>query len=343
MIIGQIVTGKQRVFQRMVARSRYDGGTQQGYPSVPTVVVYHHLSANRDPLTSQLEVATDPDVFVQHMRYFAKNFDLISPADLIAGRTPRRALLVTFDDCYRSVLDVGGPVLRMLNAPGIVFLNPGTALPDTLPLDNLLSLAVEQLGLAGLLSHLGLSGSAIGSMGDLIWNYVSRLSQAQIMALQAGVLHVLGTTLADIRRGSRLFLAETDISSLADYRIDVGNHSMSHCFFRSLSPDELVTEIEGARVALQRLSGQPVTCLSIPYGSEIDATASALDIARAGGHRAIFLVHGRSNRFRQVPDVFFRTSLRDTRREYLPVSVHVLPTLRTIRDRLGRLAAARQD
>ena len=310
----------------------------------PMVVVYHHLSTERDPLTSQLEVTTDPDIFVEHMRYFAKNFDLVGPADVVEGRAPRRALLITFDDCYRSVLDVGGPILRALNAPSVLFLNPGTVLSDTLPLDNLLSLAIERFGLDALLSHLGLGNSAIASLSDLIWRHVSRLGQTQIEDMKASILRMLGTTLADIRRGSQLFLAESDIRSLADYRIDVGNHSMSHSFFRSLSPTELVGEIEGARAALQRLSGHPVTCLSIPYGSEIDATARVLKIARASGHRAIFLVHGRSNRFRKIPDVFFRTSLQNTRREWLPVSMRVLPVLRTVRDRLNqRHASAKMD
>jgi peptidoglycan/xylan/chitin deacetylase (PgdA/CDA1 family) len=312
----------------------------QTFSSGPTVVVYHHLSVDRNPLTSQLDVATDPDIFVRHMRYFAKNFDLISPTDLIEGRTPRRALLVTFDDYYRSVLDVGAPILRTLCAPAVLFLNPGTVLSDTLPLDNLLSFAIEQLGLPRLLSHLGLGAAAIASLSDLIWRHVSCLGQTQVEDMKASILRVLGTTMSDIRRSSQLFLAAPDVRSLADYRIDVGNHSMNHSFFRSLSPDELVREINGARTALQRLSDQLVTCLSIPYGSETDATASVLNIARASGHRAVFLVHGRSNRFRRIPDVFFRTSLQNTRPEWLPVRVHVLPALRTARDWLRRRSAA---
>jgi peptidoglycan/xylan/chitin deacetylase (PgdA/CDA1 family) len=160
---------------------------------------------------------------------------------------------------------------------------------------------------------------------------MSCLRQIRIEDLKADLLRALGTTLADIRRGSCLFLAEPDIRSLIDYRIDVGNHSMSHGFLRSSSPAELIGEIDGARVILERLSGQTVTCLSIPYGNEVDATAPVLDIARASGHRAIFLVQGRGNRFRPIPDVFCRISLRNTPLEWLPANLRVLPALRTVR------------
>ena len=306
----------------------------RGLSGGPVVVVYHHLSECRDPLVSQLGVTTDPDVFVRHMRYFARNFDLVSAADLVGGAVPRRALLVTFDDAYRSVLDVGGPILRELNAPSIFFLNPGTVSSDSVPIDNLLSLAVDRLGLAEALSRLGPESSTTASVGDVIWERVSGLGMARTEEMKARVANMLGTTPAEIRRHSGLFMNESDVKSLGDYDIDVGNHSMSHSFFRSLSTAELTRQIQESRSLLQRMSARPVTCLSVPYGHEMDAPASVLDIARGSGHRAIFLVHGRSNRFRPAPDIFYRTSPKNARPGFLPFAVRVMPSVRTIVNRL---------
>ena len=42
---------------------------------------------------------------------------------------------------------------------------------------------------------------------------------------------------------------------LGDYRIEVGNHSMTHSHFRTLSRDELEIEIGQSRRELQGLSG----------------------------------------------------------------------------------------
>src|ERR1700733_5132904 len=90
------------------------------------IVLYHHISNDLDRLTDLLDVSTAPEVFEKHIRYLSKHFDLIGPDDLLKGKLPRRALLVTFDDAYRSVLDVGGPILASVNAPSIFFLNPAT-------------------------------------------------------------------------------------------------------------------------------------------------------------------------------------------------------------------------
>jgi hypothetical protein len=62
-----------------------------------------------------------------------------------------------------------------------------------------------------------------------------------------------------------------------------------------------------SRTILQNLSGQRVPYLSIPYGSKLDATERVLEVARTSGHKATFLVHAKSNRFRMGSDIFYRT------------------------------------
>ncbi len=309
--------------------------------SRPMVVVYHHLSAEKDPLTDLLGVSTDPDVFVQHMRYFAKNYDLISASDLMGRALPRKALLITFDDAYRSVLEVAGPILKAISAPSIFFLSAGILTANALPMDNLISLAVGQLGLAKVMSLLGFGGASAASAGDLIADYMPLLTCPQLDAASERILSLLGTTADKIRQGSGLFMDEGDVRMFPSYGMDVGNHSMTHRFFRALSPTELDREIRESREVLEKLSGRPVTCLSIPYGNVLDATGSALAVARASGHRAIFLVHGRSNGFRQMRDVFYRTSPKNTRREILPLKVRVAPVLRTVRDWMNARPARR--
>ena len=52
----------------------------------------------------------------------------------------------TFDDAYRSVLDVAGPILKAANAPSVFFVNPATVTDSFLPVDNVLSIAIEEFG-----------------------------------------------------------------------------------------------------------------------------------------------------------------------------------------------------
>jgi peptidoglycan/xylan/chitin deacetylase (PgdA/CDA1 family) len=296
------------------------------------IVLYHHIAAGEDSLTGQLGLATKPDIFERHVRYFAQNFDFVSGSDLITGVLPRRPILVTFDDAYRSVVEVAGPILKAVSAPSVFFINPATVIGDILPIDNVLSIAVAELGWERVLSMLHLDNAGITSAAQLIADIVAKMKQPQIRAMKHRLCSAMGATEAEIRRATNLFLGSGDIKALSDLRMEIGNHSMSHAFFRSLSQHELETEIIESRTLLGRLSGQPVLYLSIPYGNRLDATEHALDMARASGHKAIFLVHAKSNRFPPGSDIFYRISLGNTTPQELPLKLRVMPLLRSVRD-----------
>ncbi|MBR0830158.1 polysaccharide deacetylase family protein [Bradyrhizobium manausense] len=296
-----------------------------------TILVYHHIADHEDPLTSKLGVVTRPDVFEKHIQYFARHFDIVSGSDLVSGTLPRRPLLITFDDAYRSVLDTASTILKTANAPSLFFVNPATMLGSSLPVDNILSLAAEVLGKQQLMALLNINETGLTSVPGLIANVVSKWTQAQIAEAKQQLCAAMGTNELELRRTSKLFLGITDIKRFASLGIEVGNHSMSHTFFRSLSSTELETEIEQSRELLETFSGQRVQCLSIPYGNALDATEGALRAARRS-HKAIFLVHAKSNRFKPATDIFYRISLRNTAPEEIPFKLRIMPVMRCVRD-----------
>jgi peptidoglycan/xylan/chitin deacetylase (PgdA/CDA1 family) len=300
-----------------------------------SIVCYHDISAEKNPLISQLSVSTRPDVFRKHLYFFVKNFDVIGVDELFSGRLPHRPLLVTFDDAYRSVLTTAGPLLKEVNIPSVFSVVASALKEDTLPLDNVLSLAVEEMGLRGVLGLLHLKSTAVSSVGELISRFVARMFPAEITALKARALSAIGTTEAEARQMSATFLDVADMPKFGDYRIEVANHSLTHSFFRTLSKTELDIEIGQSRRDLERLSGQHVRCLSIPYGDERDATENVVNIARATGHAAIFLVHARSNRFRRRDDVYYRIGLSNEGVQALRLILGVFPILRSFRHGLN--------
>lgn len=296
-----------------------------------TIVVYHHIADHEDPLTSKLGVITRPDVFEKHIKYFARHFDIVSGSDLVSGALPRKPLLITFDDAYRSVLDTASTILKTANAPSLFFVNPATLLGRRLPVDNILSLAAEVLGKQQLTALLNINETGLTSVPGLIANVIAKWTQAQIAEAKQQLCTAMGTNELELRRTSRLFLSVIDIKAFASLGIEVGNHSMSHAFFRSLSSTELETEIVQSRELLEKLSGQRVQCLSIPYGNALDATEGALRAARRS-HKAIFLVHAKSNRFKPAADIFYRISLGNAAPEDIPFKLRVMPVMRSVRD-----------
>ena len=85
------------------------------------MVLYHHITNRSSSLVDRLAVSTRPTVFEAHMRKMARDYEIVGLDTVLSGSLPRRALLITFDDGYRSFVDVALPVLRRLGLPSVLF------------------------------------------------------------------------------------------------------------------------------------------------------------------------------------------------------------------------------
>jgi peptidoglycan/xylan/chitin deacetylase (PgdA/CDA1 family) len=296
------------------------------------IILYHDIAEPVHPLAKHLGMSVTPDIFRQHVRYLAKNYDLISAGDLLSNNLPRKALLITFDDAYRSMLEYGAVILKEASAPAIFFGISATVAGPSIPLDNVISLAVEELGISRVLSLLELENREISSTAGLIAALLPELKTRDITVIKEKLFSSLGTTEELVHKNSHLFLDAGDVAELGKYRIAIGNHSMHHVFLRGLTDAELHCEICESRELLERISGQSVDYLAIPYGSELDATETVLQMARTSGHRGIFLVHARSNRFRPAANIYYRVDAGSGPAETLWRKLQVEPMLRTVRD-----------
>ena len=122
-----------------------------------SIVVYHDISAEKNPLTAHLSISTRPELFRKHIAYFVKNFDLIDADELLSGRLPRRPLLLTFDDAYRSVLSQPARFSKRSTHHRYSSSSPQPFTATSLPIDNVLSLAVEEMGFPGVLGLMSLT------------------------------------------------------------------------------------------------------------------------------------------------------------------------------------------
>src|SRR5215470_13508145 len=113
-------------------------------------VLYHHVTDHPSPLVDQLGVSTRPDVFEAHLCKLARNYEVVSLNTVLSGEMPRRALLITFDDGYRSVAEIALPILRRLGLPSVFFITGECLDRDSLPLDNILSHLFAGVGIGRL-------------------------------------------------------------------------------------------------------------------------------------------------------------------------------------------------
>jgi peptidoglycan/xylan/chitin deacetylase (PgdA/CDA1 family) len=111
---GQVVVVPSRIRNRI-------GVYGDGYQAVP-ILCYHRFGAKASKLT------VTPAAFAAQMQYLAKNGYHVLPMarieEFLAGRAPlpRKSVIITIDDGYRSTFEVAYPILKQHGFPATVFL-----------------------------------------------------------------------------------------------------------------------------------------------------------------------------------------------------------------------------
>jgi peptidoglycan/xylan/chitin deacetylase (PgdA/CDA1 family) len=298
-----------------------------------TAVLYHAIAPSESDFERGLDVITHPEKFASHIQYLDRHYDIIDLDTMLRGKMPRRPLLITFDDFYKSVMTAAREVLKPKEIPSVFFVNPSLVRHDAIGLDNLLAFCVNRFGLASVCEVAGVAKGSLSGVGDLIADVASTYSSARRGELSSDLMSAFGPGPEDL--GARSAVIEpSDLRECAALGMEIGNHTATHVHGRSLGFEELKSEISESREKLEALAGSPIRAFSLPYGSEKDLTAPVLKAVRESGHEATFLVHARSNYFRPAPDIWYRTSLHNEAASEFPMKLTVMPLLRSARSRL---------
>ncbi len=298
------------------------------------VVVYHDVSDCPSDFEAPLGVTTPTGRFLQQIDRLARDYDVIDAGTLISGRLPRRPLLITFDDHYRSVLDVARTVLAPRGLPAVLFTNPDLLGGDKLPLDAALGWVVSRHGMVALAAALGVSGEP--TLAQLIFGPLAALAPSRRRELRDDLVRRFGIG-PEALAGRRPSLKPADLRELVLLGVEIGNHTASHVSCRALWGEERRAEVVGAKEALEAITGQPVRTFSVPYGDPADLPPELLALLRASGHEATFLVQQRWNGRRPAPDVWFRTSLADEGPRALWSTLEARPLWRSLRHAVRQL------
>jgi len=88
-----------------------------------TVFVYHDVSDHPSEFSDTCGLNIPPAVFSWQCGFIKKQFNVISPDDLLGGEIPPYAALITFDDGFESYRSNALPILEYHEMPSIIFLN----------------------------------------------------------------------------------------------------------------------------------------------------------------------------------------------------------------------------
>jgi peptidoglycan/xylan/chitin deacetylase (PgdA/CDA1 family) len=229
------------------------------------VLCYHGVRAGAEQLPFE-PLHVPVETFERHCRLIRKCCDPISGDDLIAALDtgaplPPRAVLVTFDDGYRSVLERAVPILNRYRIPAIVMVCSDP-------------IARNQLFWYDAVAR---------SHGE---DEVDRLKSVPFPEWQEATARfdtsVTGQPYAP--------LSVADVRALAaNERIEIGGHSLQHPILSKASPEEQHRQIAEDKQVIEQWTGRAVRFFSYPNGRpRVDYSRGTCDIVERCGYRAAF-------------------------------------------------------
>jgi glycosyltransferase involved in cell wall biosynthesis/peptidoglycan/xylan/chitin deacetylase (PgdA/CDA1 family) len=224
-----------------------------------------------------------PAELYEQVSEMKRHFQFVSIDELVESRTQHGLASVTFDDGYKSVIEVALPVLRSLNIPFTVFLT-------THPFDGKVFWRhkVTHLVNHGLDRECALSFQTTQPVaGESFYTYLknplnnSATAEREIDAfLERKGIELPGT--------SHLIDAEKYL--VEDRLLAYGNHTYSHYVLSSLSAEEQRQEIGRVKAFLEaRRYLRTSSVFAAPFGGAQDINRATLEAARDLGYRAVLL------------------------------------------------------
>jgi peptidoglycan/xylan/chitin deacetylase (PgdA/CDA1 family) len=254
-----------------------------------SIMIFHRVLATPDPLLPQEPAAAEFEALVVHLK---RRFTVLPLADgvrrLYDGTLPAGALALTFDDGYTDNLAVAAPILARHGVPATVFVATGY-LDGACMFNDMIIEAVRRartpaldLTAHGLGIHPVASDAERRGAIDAIIVQVKYRATAERRALAAAILGAAGAAAP-----ARLMLDRAGVRALADFRIDVGAHTVTHPILAESAAADAWREIGESKRDLEAATAAPLTLFAYPNGKpDADYKAEHVRMVREAGFAA---------------------------------------------------------
>jgi len=260
-----------------------------------TIVTYHHIADHDAAYPYDPDVAdATPSQFRRQMETLARVGTPIGIDELIRALDgeplPANAVMVTFDDGYRTCHDVALPILRAVGVRATFFISTTFITERRLYWWERIAVALGQakvktavLAYPKPLEVDVRDPDLRAKLNDLIKNTpgldVDRFVDELFAALGVDWDHSLETAYAD-----GLIMTWDQIRALARAGMDVESHTRRHRVLQTLSDDALRDELAGSRDDLEAQLGRPIRAVAYPVGRRVAHNTRIRDALRAAGY-----------------------------------------------------------
>jgi peptidoglycan/xylan/chitin deacetylase (PgdA/CDA1 family) len=267
--------------------------------SVVSIVTYHHIADDDAAYAYDPGVAdAAPSQFRRQMELLARWGTPIGIDELIAAfdgaPLPKNPVMVTFDDGYRSCLDVALPILRAVGVPATFFISTSfiserrlfwwekiawaqshaTCETATLTYPSPLTIAPR-----GPASHVVLTDVVKDTPGLDVARFLDHLFAMFGVDWNAEI---------EAHHADELVMTWDDVRALAQAGMGIESHARRHLVLTTLDRARLRDELEGSRRELEAQVGRPIRALAYPVGRRLANAPHVREAAIAAGYRLGF-------------------------------------------------------
>jgi peptidoglycan/xylan/chitin deacetylase (PgdA/CDA1 family) len=275
-------------------------GVRLGQP-VGVVFAFHGVVERVEDRTIQLN-HVDIAAFERAIDVICSRFDVIPISELVSRvdvRPPvprRRAVAaLTFDDGYRSTLEIVQPLLASRGVPYAIFVCPGLIdtggrLPTFVAEAAVTFVEADEVSLPAVGRLALATDAARRTQAARVVDLVKRLPQSDVRALIDACRALLADDVwADIERRfeSEALLTWDEVRLLTAAGVAVGSHTSDHAGLHpGQTPEEMREQLAESRRRLEEELGSVSDVFCYPYGRYANLSAGAVEAVSRAGYQA---------------------------------------------------------
>lgn len=242
-----------------------------------TIVTFHRIAEPAaEPYDPDVVDAT-PAQFRRHVEVLARFGTPIGIETLVraldGAPLPRNAVMITFDDGYRSSIEIALPILRELGVPATFFIATGFVTRPRLywweQIAAIVRLARGRRATIAYPRRLEVDCGDPPAARRLLDNTVKNTYRLELDRFLAELRAALGVPWSpglERELAAPLIMSWDDIRALAAAGMDVESHTRDHRVLETLDHDALIADLVGARRDLEAELRRPVHALAYPVG-----------------------------------------------------------------------------
>ncbi len=252
------------------------------------ILLYHSICKTSSSLGEFHDVSLD--CLHTQLRNLNRKFEFVELDEYVAAKNKKNLAVVTFDDGYLSVLDIGLEVLETLSIPATIFVNTAFLGGGMFWRDKV------RLILSNGLSKQFCSW-ARNSKFNFDFDYRHLYKQSKTKVINSRIFEQAIDSFFLEKKISSCEMPEFIDTKTLKFKnhelITYGNHSQNHYVMSSLSDEEQFNEINAFDDLFNNLDIKTSRVFSLPFGGNQDLNMSTISLLKESNYSSILMSRGR--------------------------------------------------